>query len=76
MAVGQRAADLKAGVEIDERPPGEHRADSVDHLDRQVGEVAKVLVADLAALPEGAPQEMRRVDATALAFGLDCGYVN
>ena len=48
VAVRQRPGDLEVLVEIDQPPAGEHRADRVDDLRRQMREVPEVLVADLA----------------------------
>jgi hypothetical protein len=77
VTVPQRPADLKARVQVDQPPAGELRADALDDLDRQVREVAQVLVPDLALrVAIGAPQQMRRVLLTALAPRLDCGYVS
>jgi len=76
VAVGQRALDRQRLVEVDQLAPREHRPDRVDHIGRQVREVAEVLVADLAGLAVGAAQQVRGIHATALALRLDCGYVN
>src|SRR5665213_629976 len=76
VAVGERALDLEVRVEVDEPPPGEHRADRIDDLGLKVGEVAEVLVANLAALAVGAAQEVRGVELASLALRIDCGYVS
>ena len=74
--VRQRAFDLEVLIEVDQHPSGEHRPDRLDDGQRQVREVAQVLVADLAALAVGAPQQVGRVLLPALALRLDCGYVS
>jgi hypothetical protein len=71
-----RALDLERLVEVDQHPAREHLADRVDDLDRQVREVPEVLVADLAALPKAAAQQVGRVHRPALPLRLDCGYVS
>ena len=76
MAVRQRTLDLKVLIEIDQLAAGEHRADRLDDLDRQMREVAEVLVADLAALAVGTTKQMRRVDHAAPPLRPDCGYVS
>ncbi len=50
MTVRQRPLDPKFGVEVDQPPAGQHRADRVDDLDRQMREVADRLVLDPAVL--------------------------
>jgi hypothetical protein len=67
--------DLEVLIEIDQPAARKHRADRVDHLDRQVREVPEVLVLDLPALAVGAPQQVGRVLRPALALRLNCGYV-
>ena len=47
MPVREGALDLEALVEVDQPAALKHRADRVDHLNRQVREVPKVLVLDL-----------------------------
>ena len=61
---------------IDQRAPGEHPADRRDDRQRQVREVAEVLVVDLAALTVGAAQQVGGIDDPLLALRLDCGYVS
>src|SRR5579875_2642016 len=75
MPVWDRPLDLKVLVEIDQPAPGEHRADRVDHLQRQMRQVAQVLVANLAALAVGAAQQIRRVLPSAATLRRDLGYV-
>ena len=77
VAVGQRADDLEVRVEIDQATAGEHRADRVDDLGREVRQVPEVLVADLALrVAVGAAEQLRGVHHTALPFRPDCGYVS
>ena len=74
--MGQRTLDLEPLVEINKLAARQHRPDRLDHRLGQMGEVAEVLVAHLAALPIGAPQQLRDVDPAALPLRPDCGYVN
>ena len=74
--VRQRTLDLERLVEIDQLAARQHRPDRVDHRLGQMREVAEVLVAHLAALPQGTAQQLRGVDPAALPLRLDCGYVN
>ena len=74
--VRQRPLDLKRLLEVDQHPALKHLADRLDHLDREVREVAKILVLDLAALPVGTAQQIGRVLLPALTLRLDCGYVS
>ena len=76
MTVRERALDLESLIEVDQPLALQHRADRVDHLQRQVREVPEVLVPDLPALPVGAAQQIGRIDRPALSSRLDCGYVS
>jgi hypothetical protein len=61
VSVGQAAANLEAAGR-EEALAGEAAADQVDDVVREVGEVADGLVLDLAALAEGAAQQVGLVD--------------
>src|SRR5450631_4056358 len=76
MTVREGALDLEVLVKIDQPPAGEHRADHVDDLDREVREVPEVLVPDLPALAVGAAQQVGRVHHSVLTFCIDYGYVS
>jgi len=72
----QRGLDLERLLEVDQHPASKHLADRVDDLDREVREVAEVLVLDLAALPVRAAQQIGRVLLPALTLRPDCGYMS
>src|ERR1700680_3460308 len=57
MPVRQRTRDLELVIEIDQPPAGEHRPQPVDHPLLQMREVPDRLVAHLAVLAVGAPQQ-------------------
>ena len=76
VAVRERPLDLELLVEIDQPPAGEHRADPVDHLRRQMREVPDVLVADLARPRGRSGAAGGRVLRPVLALRVDCGYVS
>ena len=56
--VRQRPGDLERGAGVDERLAGQHRPDRGDRLRRQVRQVRQGLLADLAAVPERAAQQV------------------
>ena len=56
--VRQRPGDLERGARVDQGRAGQHRADRGDRLGRQVRQVRQGLLADLAAVPERAAQQV------------------
>ena len=73
--VGQAPEALEAVVDGDEAFALEGPADDVDHPRGEVGEVAQRLVLDLAAVAEGAPEEVSFVGLVLVASPRG-GYVN
>ena len=55
---GSDRVDLERRIRVDERLPGQHRPDRGDRLGRQVRQVRQGLLADLAAVPERAAQQV------------------
>ena len=77
VTVRQGPLDLEVLVKVDQPPAGEHRADHVDDLDREVREVPEVLVANPPVLVAvGTTQELGRVHRPVLPFRPNCGYVS
>ena len=56
MPMGERACDAEGFDRGDEGLALERAADQVDDVDREVGEVSKGLMLDLAVLSEGASE--------------------
>jgi hypothetical protein len=56
--VRERPGDLERGVGVDEGLAGQHRADRGDRFGRQLRQVRQGFLADLAAVPERAAQQV------------------